>query len=256
MGMDFVFQINSELASKDVLDSVQSACAILHDADATFSLYKPDSYLSKLRDGIASLNDAPLEFRNIYAECALWKKNTRGWFDAMTPQKFFDPSGIVKTWAAKRAALYLESNGFHDFTFNAGGDIYLSSELEPHWLWRIGLSNLNPLASARAGNNMVINLEGTPYRGVATSGSTEKGDHIWAKGKPTKDHEVLQVTVVSEDLVVADIWATAIYAGGLAALKVLVDFESDLAVKTLVMVTFRDGRIVATPGYAQILGNV
>ena len=256
MGMDFVFQINSSWASRDVLDSVESACAILHDADKTFSLYKPESFLSRLRDGVVTTHEAPLEFRNIYAECEAWKQNTNGWFDAINHQKFFDPSGIVKTWAAKRAALYLESNGLNDFTLNAGGDIYLSSALETTWLWRVGLSNLNPVASAKAGNNMILNLEGTPYRGVATSGSTEKGDHIWAKGKLTKDHDVLQVTVVSEDLVVADIWATAVYAGGLSALKTLVDFERDQEIKTLVMLTFRDGRLVSTPGFATVLANV
>ena len=256
MGMDFVFQVNSSWASRDVLDSVESACAILHDADKTFSLYKPESFLSRLRDGVVSAHEAPLEFKSIYAECETWKVNTNGWFDAVNHQKFFDPSGIVKTWAAKRAALYLESNGLNDFTLNAGGDIYLSTELEPSWLWRIGLSNLNPVASERAGNNMILDLQGTSYRGVATSGSVEKGDHIWAKGKLTKNHEVLQVTVVSQDLVVADIWATAVYAGGLSALKTLVDFERDAEVKTLVMMTFRDGRMVSTPGFASVLANV
>ena len=256
MGMDFIFQINSSVASRDVLDSVESASAILHDADKTFSLYKPDSFLSKLRDGLVTSAEAPLEFRNVYEECQLWKQNTDGWFDATNHQNYFDPSGIVKTWAAKRAALYLESNGFNDFTLNAGGDIYLSSQLEPSWLWKVGLANLNPIASAQAGNNMILNLQGTPYHGVATSGSVEKGDHIWAKGKLTKDHEVLQVTVVSDDLVVADIWATSIYAGGLSALKTLMEFEQDQETKSLVLVTFRDGRMVSTPGFASLLANV
>jgi thiamine biosynthesis lipoprotein len=100
---------------------------------------------------------------------------------------------------------------------------------------------------------MILDLTGTPYRAVATSGSVERGDHIWSKSKQG-DFKYLQATVVASDLVTADIWATALISGGKQALDL---FEADINTNDAVaVVTTSDGSISSTRGFAQVLADL
>jgi thiamine biosynthesis lipoprotein len=179
-----------------------------------------------------------------------WKDKTAGFFDPVSPTGTYDPSGLVKTWAAKNAAMFLEANGYGDFTLNAGGDVYLGPRIATTLLNRVGLSNLKSVADKDASVNMVLDLTGSSFRAVATSGSTERGEHIWTKGNLAKS-KFLQATVIAKDLVTADIWATALISGGEQALDL---FEARFnASDAVAVVTSRDGRIVTTRGFAQVL---
>ncbi len=255
MGTYFLFKIRSEFSSAHLSNLISSACEILHEADATFSLYKSESELSKIARGEMPVQNASSQVRDIFNDCLDWKTRTSGWFDAINQDGIFDPSGIVKTWAATRCALFLEANGVKNFTLNAGGDIYLSSELRVTNLWRVGLANLNKREDKNAGSSMSVNLYGTNFRAVATSGSVERGQHIWANGKLPTEHEVVQVTVVAEALIIADVWATAIYAGGQKALNAMVATENSAGLTAAAIVTFADGSIVATKGFANLLDS-
>lgn len=253
MGTYFRFQINSDRPSSEIARFLNEACEFLHEADARFSLYKDDSELSKIARKELLIENASNQVRKIEAECRIWGKHTDGWFDAINPDGIFDPSGIVKTWAAKQACLYLEANGFTDFTLNAGGDIYLSTELTVKPLFKVGLANLNTRASDKAGTSMVVNLSKTDYRAAATSGSIEKGDHIWSKKIEKGPGTVLQVTVIGTELVETDVWATAIYSGGLAALERFSKVNEDSASPYIAVITFADGAMLATKSFAHIL---
>lgn len=253
MGTYFLFKIRSEFSSSHLAKLVSTACEILHEADTTFSLYKYDSQLSKIARSELDIAEANEQVKSIKEDCESWNSRTSGWFDAQNQDGIFDPSGIVKTWAAKRCALYLEANGVKDFTLNAGGDVYLSNELSVNSLWRVGLANLNKREEKNAGRSMSINLKGTNFRAVATSGSVERGNHIWSNGNLLVEHDVVQVTVVAEDLIVADVWATAIYAGGKSALAAMEDRENSDNIATAAIVTYSDGSMVATQGFAQLL---
>lgn len=253
MGTYFLFKIRSDFSSAHLATLLTTACEILHEADLTFSLYKPDSELSRIARLELQISEATEQVKSIKNDCDEWNVRTSGWFDAQNQDGIFDPSGIVKTWAAKRCALYLEANGVKNFTLNAGGDIYLSSELSVTNLWRVGLANLNKREDKNAGRSMSLNLQGTNFRAVATSGSVERGDHIWNQGALLVEHDVVQVTVVAEDLILADVWATAIYAGGKTALAAMEDRENSEYTATTAMVTYSDGSMVATQGFAQLL---
>jgi thiamine biosynthesis lipoprotein len=216
MGTVFTFKIGQRANDADAAQICKSAMEILHDADTRFSLYKPNSEISHLDRGELDWVDASPVQREIRDQCTVWKERTGGYFDAVSPDGRYDPSGLVKTWAALNACNYLEANGFRDFTLNAGGDVYLSSQLEVPILKRVGISNLKPIAGRDAGVNMILELHATEFQGVATSGSAERGEHIWRKS--SGEVQFQQVTVVAKDLVLADIWATAIISGGLAAM--------------------------------------
>jgi thiamine biosynthesis lipoprotein len=252
MGTGFRFQGSSELDAAKVDFALQVACKILHEADSVFSLYKPESALSQLAAGKTSVSQCPPVVSEIWDACEFWEQKTDGWFSAFTPQHTFDPSGLVKTWAAKRAAESLISAGVTDFTLNAGGDVYISEAASAQFDWRVGLSKPVSIASDEAGALAVIDLKGTGYQAVATSGSAERGNHIWNPKAPGREFatELLQVTVIARDLVEADVWATAAFAEGLASMARIDAIEHLEAICILA-----DGQIAATPGFQALIAK-
>ena len=252
MGTGFRFQGQSELENSKVDFALQVACGILHEADNIFSLYKPESWLSQLAAGKTSVAQCPPVVSEIWDACELWEQKTDGWFSAFKPEHTFDPSGLVKTWAAKRAAESLVSAGVTDFTLNAGGDVYIAEAASAEFDWRIGLSKPISIASTDAGALAVIDLKGTGYQAVATSGSAERGNHIWNPKAPGREFaaELLQVTVIARDLVEADVWATAAFAEGLGSMARIDAFDHLEAICILA-----DGQIAATRGFAALIAK-
>lgn len=250
MGTFFLFQIQDPLSQVEAERMVDSAMEILDWADQTFSLYKPDSEVSRLNRGDLAWENASVEQIEVRKLCEAWRSKTSGFFDARSGTEY-DPSGVVKVWAAARAASFLEANGIRSFTLNAGGDVYLSTELKRGMLTRVGLSAPKSIRSADAGANFVLELAGTGYCSVATSGSAERGEHIWA----TSDVERFrQVSVIGADYLAADVWATALIAGGSKALE---NFLAQCQEENLVaVVTAADGSLITTSGFVNLLATI
>ena len=223
MGTVFRFGGQTPFDPAKTKQLVMTACEILHEADRTFSLYKPESPLSRLARGEAAVKDLPPVVSEIWDSCEAWESITDGWFSAFTPEHTFDPSGIVKTWAARAAANYLVENGLNDITVNAGGDVWISDDATDVDDWRVGLHKPVSIGSAEAGALTVIDLKDTVFRAVATSGSAERGLHIWNPKAPERAaaDELVQVSIVARDLVTADVWATAAFAMGSRAIGIL-----------------------------------
>lgn len=247
MGTVFIFQIQDQLPNAELQRQCEVALEILIEADEVFSLYKPNSEISKLVRGELEWKRASAVQRSIREQAEIWKKRTAGFFDPRTDSNY-DPSGLVKGWAAQNAAQYLEANGIRDFTLNAGGDIYLSEGLSKSILTRVGLSNLQPISSQQAGVNMVLELSGSGYRAVATSGISERGEHIW---RASEEKHLQQVSVIAKDLVTADIWATALISGGQKAW----DLMRAEATEVIALGVFKDGSIISTPGFTSLLAS-
>lgn len=252
MGTAFRFGGRSGLGDVETQAVIAQACEILHEADRTFSLYKTESPLSQLARGETRLADLPPVVSEIWDACEEWEKRTDGWFSAMTPQNTFDPSGIVKTWAAKRAAEYIYQAGITDFTMNAGGDVWLSNQLSVDQDWRIGISKPISIASPDAGVYTVIDLKDTAFRAMATSGSAERGQHIWNPKAPGKESptDLVQVSVVASDLVTADVWATAAFAAGQRGISLLNAVDGIDALFILA-----NGDLAATDNFAQLFAK-
>ena len=252
MGTTFRFAGRSPFGEAETQNVIAQACEILHEADRTFSLYKPESPLSRLARGETSVRELPPVVDEIWNECDAWQKATDGWFSAMTPQNTFDPSGVVKTWAAKRAAEYIVQAGIEDFTMNAGGDVWLSNKLTSDVEWRIAISKPISIASPDAGVLTVIDLKNTDYLAMATSGSAERGNHIWDPKSPDKTapNELVQVSVVANDLVTADVWATAAFAEGIRAVEHLNKIEGIEA-----LFVSASGELAATDGFAALFAK-
>jgi thiamine biosynthesis lipoprotein len=216
--MGTVFQF-SGLSDIDETKFLESATNTLHKADTIFSLYKPDSPLSRLARGETSVDQCPGVVEQVWELCESWEKTTGGWFSAFTPEHTFDPSGLVKTWAAKFAAEKLLEAGITDFTLNAGGDILISDGQSRQDFWRVAISKPVSIADPEAGILTVLDLAGTEFRAVATSGSAERGQHIWNPKNAQLQSDFVQVSVIARDIVEADVWATAAFAEGIRSLE-------------------------------------
>lgn len=249
MGTVFTFRGQSDLPTQTVASALDLACERLHEADQIFSLYKPESPLSRLARGETSVALCPAQVSVIWDLCEDWEKTTGGYFKAFTPQHTFDPSGLVKTWAAKQAIDVMLSSGISDLTLNAGGDVWLSDDLSDEKSWKVAIAKPVSIAATDAGVLAVLNLKDTEYRSVCTSGVAERGSHIWNPQSGTAaENELVQVTVIAKDLVTADVWATAAFAEGPASINRIEQLDD-----VEVLVIYRDGRIDGTSGFAEVL---
>ena len=205
--MPVTIDMRTEGISGDVLDA---AYADLRHVDATFSPFQAASDVSRVNRGELSLEDAGAELRQVLDLCRLYESATEG---AFTPwhEGVFDPSGLVKGWAIDRCGSILEAAGARRYFIDAGGDVLARGGRAPGEPWRIGIRH--PVA-----RDQVFRVVEGEDLAVATSGTYEKGDHIWNRAAGS---DLLSFTVVGRDIVEADVFATAGFALGLAGLDLL-----------------------------------
>ena len=247
MGTVFVFRGRTN--RPDIEKLLDLACEKLHDADRIFSLYKTDSPLSRLARGETSVANCPPVVEHVWNLCEDWERRTGGYFSAVTLEHTFDPSGLVRTWSAQAAIDVLVAEGVRDFTLNAGGDIWLSDSLTEDADCKIGISKPTSIASQDAGLLTVLNLKGTEFRALATSGTAERGKHIWnPQSADFAGDELAQVSVLAKDLVTADVWATAAFAEGPRSLDRIAKQDGVEA-----FFVYADGRLDGTDGFAAVL---
>jgi thiamine biosynthesis lipoprotein len=135
---------------------------------------------------------------------------------------------------------------------NAGGDVQISASNNDAELWKVGITKPVSVASEESGALVVVDLSGTGFCGVATSGSVERGSHIWNPKNPDQDPATVltQITVIASNIVEADVWATAAFAEGLNAFKRIDELENVEALGILA-----DGQIAATPGFQALIAR-
>ncbi len=204
--------------------------------DARFSLYRDDSELSRINRGELRLTQASPALRDCYALALDWRDRTDGVFTPHRADGALDLSGVVKALAIDEAGGALHALDQGDWSLNAGGDILVAGDQAPGLDWVAGI--VDPEDRARTLTVVTLAL---PLRAVATSGSAERGDHIWSSGGGSSPYR--QVSVLARDIVTADVLATAIIAGGEAALN-----RSTETWPVEVLAVLRDGSLLATPG--------
>jgi thiamine biosynthesis lipoprotein len=112
---------------------VDAVVAHLHDGDARFGQYRPDSEVSRFGRGEVALDDASQDLRYVLTRCEQLRRESDGVFDVWRHRgdSRFDPSGYVKGWAVEEAALHLEAAGATAYAINAGGDVIARGGPEP-----------------------------------------------------------------------------------------------------------------------------
>jgi thiamine biosynthesis lipoprotein len=205
MGMPIGIDIRDSVVPDGALDA---AFAVVRRADALFSTYRDDSEISRVNAGELSVEQCSADVQEVLAECERLRRRTGGYFDARAAGPL-DPSGLVKGWAVERAHETLARAGVRHGCINAAGDVRVWGGHPDGRPWRVGIRD--PLHA-----DQICGVVAVHDGAVATSGSYERGDHIFDPhtGKPARG--VLSVTVTGPDLATADAYATALFAAGSA----------------------------------------
>lgn len=187
--------------------------ADLKRVDARFSPFKDDSLVSRFQRGEDSLLALDREFQQVYGAVSVAKDQTEGLFNPYYGGKY-DPTGYVKGWSIQTAfekhlTPLLEDSRVVGVCLNGGGDMQFASQHD--FTWNIGIEDPRDLQSYLAAYQLTNGA-------VATSGYSKRGHHIQA----VKEDDLLQVTVVDDQLSFADVWATAGMAAGQAEFDALI----------------------------------
>jgi thiamine biosynthesis lipoprotein len=185
------------------------------ETDRRFSPFKEDSELCRLNRG--EVEEPSSEMREILALSEKSRKETSGYFDIRRPDGLIDTSGIVKGWAIRGAARMLQARGLGDFAVEIGGDIQTSGKSQKGADWRVGIRS--PFADE------VVKILYPRGAAVATSGSYHQGRHIYDPHGGAADG-FISLTVIGDDIMEADIRATAAFAMGRAGIHFIEQSEA------------------------------
>jgi len=207
MGMPISVALRGRHTDDDVARGAWAeALAALRDVDRVFSTYRSDSFVARLARDELTVEDCPPEVAEVLALGELARLQSHGAFDVRRGG-LLDPSGVVKGWAVERAAHPLRALPGTDVCLSAGGDLvcHVAGPDSPDW--RIGLED--PHDPTR-----VVAVVPVRTGAVATSGLAHRGGHVVDARTGAVPDAIGSVTVVHDDLVWADIDATAAFAMG------------------------------------------
>lgn len=218
MGMPVTVEILDPAADDKTFDGVWD---YFNYVDNKYSTYKDSSEISAINRGLPKAQWSR-EMKTVMKLCDQTKAQTSGYFDIDRDGQL-DPSGLVKGWAIYNVAKMLESAGCHNFYIDAGGDIQphgLNAEKKP---WRVGIRN--PFDRQE-----VVKIVAVSSKGVATSGTYIRGQHIYNPHNPgVPDSDVASLSVIGPNIYEADRFATAAFAmgrGGINFIESLSGFEA------------------------------
>ncbi len=217
MGTVVSFHVEAPtLTESELWEAVTTSTALLHRDDETFSTWKPESPMSRLRRGELRLEDAPAEVAEVLDLCEAARTLSQGWFDAFSVPGGVDPTGLVKGWSLERALAVLVDAGISSAVVNGGGDIACHGEPIQGGPWRIGVRHPWRADALAA----VVEVD----RAIATSGEYERGRHLFDPigrvGPPPAS-----ATVTGPSLTLADALATAVAVGGTEAFDIVASID-------------------------------
>lgn len=224
MGTTASIHVNDDISEPDFFDAVASVRTELERLEEIFTVYKDTSEISRINSGELHHLDASSEVIEVLDKCAWLEQASGGAFSIRRSRTAtrINPSGFVKGWAAERASALLGSAGLEHWYLGVGGDFVLHGGLTDNESWSIGI------ADPRDATQLVATVS-VMSGAVATSGSAERGQHIWNPRTGAPANEFLSVTVVGPELAWADAYATTIYVMGEAGLEWVKQFEHYVA---------------------------
>jgi thiamine biosynthesis lipoprotein len=200
------------VSDADLNEAMKQITDFCEAVDRDFSTYKEDSWVTRLRLGKVVIEDCPDDVIEVWDLCAQAKWLSDGAFDPWAVKGGFDPSGLVKGWAADKCADLLVAAGVRHVQVNAAGDLALrggwfdsaSEEIKP---WSIGV--VNPTNTLE-----VVKVYEISDGAIATSGTYERGAHIHDPQTGMIAIGAASATVVGPLGWLCDAMATAVMVGG------------------------------------------
>ncbi|CAN2171049.1 Flavin transferase ApbE [Candidatus Nanopelagicaceae bacterium] len=206
----FLDVASSTLSEAAIDAAVEDVKKFVYGVDEDFSTYKDGSFVSKLRRGEITIDGCPADVKEVWGLCAAARDLTDGAFDPWAVAGGFDPSGYVKGWAADRVAQILLAAGCEHIQVNAAGDLTLRGGINEKAVvgpWKIGVVNPD-------NRQEVLRIFEINDGAIATSGTYERGAHIFDPATGTIAIGAKSATVLGPDGGLTDALATALMVSG------------------------------------------
>jgi thiamine biosynthesis lipoprotein len=206
----FLDVASSAISEAEIDEAVELVKKFVCEVDEVFSTYKDGSFVSRLRRGEIAIEDCPGDLQEVWKLCGIARGLTDGAFDPWAVTGGFDPSGYVKGWAADRAAQILIGAGCEHIQVNAAGDLTLRGGVNEKGVtgpWKIGVVNPD-------NRQEVLRIFEINDGAIATSGTYERGAHIFDPATGTIAIGAKSATVIGPDGGLTDALATALMVAG------------------------------------------
>jgi thiamine biosynthesis lipoprotein len=216
MGMPItVFITDKFVTEKDKEDALKEVFDYFTYVDKTFSTYKEDSEISRINRKEIKENEYSEDMKIVFRLSEKTRQETDGYFNIITPEGPYDPSGLVKGWSIYNAANILSKLGYKNFYVDAGGDIEVRGKNSKDKIWSVGIRD--PFSDDK---NQIVKTVFITDCGMATSGAYIRGQHIYNPhfGRAPLC-ELASITVIGPNVYEADRFATAAFAMGLLGIN-------------------------------------
>lgn len=221
MGTTASIHVNDAITTDEFEEVINIARTELERLESIFTVFRPESEISRINAGTLHHLDASAEVIEVLDHCAWLEQASQGAFSIRRSRTSneINPSGFVKGWAGERASNLLRSHGLQHFYVGIGGDYALIGGLTDDEPWRIGI------VDPRDATQLVGTVDAVSGA-IATSGTAERGQHIWDPRTGTAATSFLSVTVVGPQLMWADAYATTVFVMGEDGLEWLRQFPN------------------------------
>ena len=210
MGTVASVHVHDDAPAAVVDDAIQRMFNELRRLENLFSTFRRESEISRINRQELHLLDASSEVIDVIDACMWLETESGGAFSAYREHPdgllTLNPAGFVKGWAAERAARMLDDAGLRRWYLAVGGDIQTRNRPGDDECWRIAISD--PLGEAPA----VAAVIGVVDAAVATSGTAERGQHLWHGRRGGAVAPFASLTVIGPALTWADAFATTVFA--------------------------------------------
>jgi len=228
--------VDSFLKASD-LDMVFS---YFESVEKRFSFFRDDSELTLFNNKKINRDFLSDDLKTILDLAENTKQETNGYFDILTSDGKYNPSGLVKGWAIYNSAKLLLKKGYKNFYVEAGGDVQVHGLNTRAKKWSVGIQNpFDPSHIVK-----VVHLKDA---GIATSGTYRRGQHVYDPHDREKSlDEILSISVIGPNVYEADRFATAVFAMGVKG----IDFIENLDGFEAYMID-KNGIATQTSGFGQ-----
>jgi thiamine biosynthesis lipoprotein len=208
---------SNNCSSSELNIAMQAVIDFCHNVDQDFSTYIQSSWVTRLRKGDIEIQDCPASVQEVWQLCLQAKYLSDDAFDPWAVDGGFDPSGLVKGWAADICADMLVAAGVEHVQVNAAGDLALrggyfdttDATVKP---WKIGVVNPD-------NRQEVLQVFEITDGAIATSGTYERGAHITDPYTSMIAIGAKSATIVGAQGWLCDALATAVMVAGQDAAK-------------------------------------
>ena len=209
MGTTASVHVNDEISHDEFEDVAAFVESELQRLEATFSVFRETSEISRINAGTLHHLDASAEVIEVLDYCVQLEQLSKGAFSIRRARNdtHINPSGFVKGWAGERVANLVRERGLGHFYLGIGGDFACVGGFSDDTPWRLGITD--PYDESMFAGTVELR-DGA----VATSGIAERGHHIWDPRTGETVAPFASVTVVGPHLMWADAYATTIFVMG------------------------------------------